>query len=107
MIRPVQFPLGVCAFVLAAAIGAPAWGQDSDTDELRKEVEALKQKVQKLEEQQAAKPEAGGAATSPQQTPRVRAAQLLAGYCGSPQRKRVRRRLRQIRSSLFGRVGVE
>jgi hypothetical protein len=75
MIRADQFSLRLYAVVLATAIGVPAWGQDSDTEALRKEVEELRQKVQKLEEQQAAKPEAGRAAASPEQTPPAAAGQ--------------------------------
>ena len=68
MKRADRLSLHLYAVVLATAFGLPAWGQDSDTEALRKEVEQLRQKVQKLEEQQAAKPEAGRAAASLDQT---------------------------------------
>jgi hypothetical protein len=69
MKRADKFQCRLCAVVLATAIGLPAWSQDADTEALRKEVEALKQKVQKLEEQQTAKPVAPPAAASPAQNP--------------------------------------
>jgi len=66
-----KFQCRLCVVVLATAFGLPAWSQDSDTEALRKEVEALRQKVQKLEEQQTAKPVAPPAAASPAQNPPV------------------------------------
>jgi hypothetical protein len=69
MKRADKFQCRLCVVVLATAIGLPAWSQDSDTEALRKEVEALRQKVQKLEEQQAAMPVAPPAAASPAQNP--------------------------------------
>jgi hypothetical protein len=78
MIGADRFSPRLYAVVLATAMGLPAWGQDSDTEALRKEVEQLRQKVQKLEEQQGAKPEAGRAAVSPEQTPPTAAGQPAA-----------------------------
>jgi hypothetical protein len=78
MIGADRFLPRLYAVVLATVIGLPAWGQDSDTEALRKEIEQLRQKVQKLEEQQAAKPEAGRAAVSPEQTSPAAAGQPAA-----------------------------
>jgi Tfp pilus assembly protein FimV len=47
-----------------AILCAPVWADESETQALRKEVEELKQKVQKLEEQQATKLQSGQAASS-------------------------------------------
>ena len=68
MIRVCQSPLAVYAGLMTI-LCSPVWADDAETRALRKEVEELKQKVQKLEEQQAAKPASGQPASSAQPRP--------------------------------------
>jgi hypothetical protein len=68
MRRRFPFPFVLCVLALTSVMSVPVWGQDSETEALRKEVEELKQRVQELEKQQAAKPEANRAATSPDES---------------------------------------
>ncbi len=76
MIRVPVFPLLACAG-LATILGVAARADDSETQALRKEVEELRQKVQKLEEQQATKPglaepaSAAGPSSTPAATQRA------------------------------------
>jgi hypothetical protein len=62
----------------------PVWADDSETQALRKEVEELKQKVQKLQEQQAAKPASVQPASSVPPSPTAAAKQQPQAASPSP-----------------------
>jgi uncharacterized membrane protein len=83
MRRVCQFPLVVCAGLMTT-LCAPVWADDSETQALRKEVEELKQKVQKLEEQQAAKPAARQPASSAQPSPAAAAKEPMPQAAAPP-----------------------
>jgi hypothetical protein len=78
-----QLPLAVYAVLVIVAAG-PASGQDSETQALRKEVEELRQKVQKLEEQQTKTPAAAGAVAPGEKSSAAAASQAVPQQGASP-----------------------